>query len=41
MFYAVAKINEDSDDYVPCEYKLVNYLKDSPVRVVFDGNDTF
>ena len=41
MFYAVAKINEDNDDYVPCEYKLVNYLKDSPVRVIFDGNDTF
>ena len=39
IFYTVSKI--DDKNYVPCEYKLVSYIQDMPVRVVFDGNDTF
>jgi hypothetical protein len=39
IFYTVSKI--DDERYVPCEYKLVSYIQDMPVRVIFDGNDTF
>ena len=39
IFYSVSKL--DTGDYVPCEYKLITYKQESPVRVVFSGTDTF
>lgn len=39
IFYSVSKL--DTGDYVPCEYKLISYKQESPVRVVFSGTDTF
>ena len=39
MFYTVSLLEDGK--YVPCEYKLTNYQSDIPVRVIFNGNDTF
>ena len=39
MFYTVSLLEDGG--YVPCEYKLTNYQSDIPVRVIFNGNDTF
>lgn len=39
MFYTVSLLEDGN--YVPCEYKLTNYQSDIPVRVIFNGNDTF
>lgn len=38
IFYTVSKID---NGYVPCRYQLKTYIQDSPVRIIFDGNDTF
>lgn len=39
IFYTISKLNDEN--YVPCEYKLIIYKQESPVRVIFNGNDTF
>lgn len=39
MFYTISLLEDGN--YVPCEYKLTNYQSDIPVRVIFNGNDSF
>lgn len=39
MFYIISLLEDGN--YVPCEYKLTNYQSDIPVRVIFNGNDSF
>lgn len=37
-FYSISYLD---NDYVPCEYQLITYQQEAPVRVVFEGNDSF